>query len=176
MRNGRRTMSMFLVGLLAVAGLSWAEREDDAKRQSKNGELRGVIDGVTVTLEYGRPKVKDRKIWGGLVPWDRVWRTGADEATTISFDRDVRIQGEALPAGRYAFFTIPGMDSWTLVFNNTPDQWGAFNYDENEDALRVDVIPVSGDLVEELTLVIEGSEVVLRWEKLAVSFGVEAAD
>lgn len=174
MRRRRRTLLMFLVGVVAAAGTSWAERGDDLNRKSKNGELRELVDGVAVALEYGRPKVKDRKIWGGLVPWGQVWRTGADEATTISFDRDVRIEGEMLSAGHYAFFTVPGMDSWTLVFNKTPDQWGAFSYDENEDALRVVATPVAADHVEELTFGVDGNAVVLRWEKLAVSFRVAA--
>ena len=174
MRGSRRILLMFLVSLTAAAGASWAERGNDADRKSKNGELRELVDGVAVALEYGRPKVKDRKIWGGLVPWDQVWRTGADEATTISFDGDVKIEGEMLSAGHYALFTVPGMDSWTLIFNKTPDQWGAFSYDESEDALRVEVTPVAADHVEELTFEVEGNAVVLRWEKLAVSFGVEA--
>ncbi|MCP4203490.1 MAG: DUF2911 domain-containing protein [bacterium] len=173
MKRRRQTLMLLMIALL-LAGVSHAERGDDTNRKSKNGELRGPIGGVEMTLEYGRPNVKDRKIWGGLVPYDRVWRTGADEATTISFDHDVKVEGEPLPAGRYAFFTIPRMESWTLVFNNTPDQWGAFSYDDTEDALRVDVSPVSAEHVEALTFSIEGSDVVLRWEKLAVSFTVEA--
>lgn len=174
MKSRRKTLMLFVIVLVALAGVSRAERGDDTNRKSKNGELRGSIGSVEVTLEYGRPNVKDRKIWGGLVPYDRVWRSGADEATTISFDRDVKIEGEALPAGRYAFFTVPRMESWTLVFNNTPDQWGAFSYDETEDALRVDVTPVSEDHAETLTFTIEGNDVVLRWEKLAVAFSIEA--
>ncbi len=173
MKCRRQTLMLLMIALL-LAGVGHAERGDDTNRKSKNGELRGPIGGVEMTLEYGRPNVKDRKIWGGLVPYDRVWRTGADEATTISFDRDVKVEGESLPAGRYAFFTIPRMESWTLVFNNTPDQWGAFSYDDSEDALRVDVSPVPAEHVEALTFSIEGSDVVLRWEKLAVSFTVEA--
>lgn len=174
MRNCR-TLSLFLIGLAAVAGATWAERGDDANRRSKNGALSEMIDGVAVTVEYGRPRVNGRKIWGGLVPWDRVWRTGADEATTISFDRDVKIQGEALAAGRYAFFTIPGMESWTLIFNSTPDQWGAFSYDQSEDALRVEVESVSFAGAEELTFAVEDNRVILRWEKVAVPFTVKAA-
>ena len=174
MRNRRRILSILLIGLAAAVGVTWAERGDDANRKSKNGELQGAIDGAAVGLEYGRPNVNDRKIWGGLVPFDRVWRTGADEATTISFDRDVRIQGEPLQAGRYALFSVPGATSWTLVFNNAPDQWGAFSYDQTLDALRVDVTPTPHDRIETLTFTIEGNEVVLLWEELAVSFTVEA--
>lgn len=168
--------TLVLVGTLLAGLPAWAERGDDAGRKSKNGLIEGAIDGVEIAIEYGRPNVQDRKIWGGLVSWDAVWRTGADEATTISFDRDVRIQGDTLPAGRYGFFTIPGMDDWTLIFNNVPDQWGAFGYDESEDALRVQVEPVAVEPTETLTFAIAGNEVELRWEKVAVSFAVEAAD
>lgn len=169
-----RCLVPYLLGVAALAVVSSAERGSDANRQSKNGKLEGVINKVGMTIEYGRPSVKDRKIWGGLVPWDQVWRTGADEATTISFDADVTIEGEALPAGRYALFTIPGMESWTVIFNNTPDQWGAFSYDPSDDALRVTVPPVEADHEEVLTFELDRDRVVLRWEKLAVGFRVRA--
>jgi hypothetical protein len=174
MKLRRATVTLSVLALVAFSGLVRAERGEDTNRKSKNGILKGQVGGVELTLEYGRPKVKDRKIWGGLVPYDRVWRTGADEATTISFDRDVKIEGEALPAGRYAFFTLPGAESWTLIFNNTPDQWGAFSYDQSEDALRIDVIPLSREHLESLTFTIEGGDVVLQWEKVAAAFSVEA--
>ena len=152
-----------------------AERGDDAERASKNGKTTGTIDGVGVTLEYGRPNVKGREIWGGLVPYDQVWRTGANEATTISFDKDVVVDGKPLAAGTYGLFTIPTRTDWTVIFNKTADQWGAFDYDENEDALRIKVAPTEHDMVETMDFVIEGDQVVLRWVKLAVPFTVKAA-
>lgn len=151
-----------------------AQRGDDANRLSKNGKIEGVIDGVEIVLEYGRPKVKEREIWGGLVPYDKVWRTGANEATTISFSADVLIEGETLPKGTYALFTIPGEEKWIIIFNKTAKQSGAFGYDEGQDALRVEVVPTSGEHVEEMTFVIEGSSVVLLWEKLKVSIKIAA--
>ncbi len=165
---------LLAVAVLAFAGTGLAERGDDTNRKSKNGKASGEIDGVSIEMEYGRPRVNDRKIWGGLVPWDQVWRTGADEATTISFDRDILIDGESLPAGRYGFFTIPGMESWTLIFNDTPDQWGAFSYADAEDALRVRVTPAAGDHVEILTFAVEGKHVALRWETVVIRFEVAA--
>lgn len=170
-----RALALFLAGTVVLATVGYAERGDDSNRQSKNGMLAGLVDGVPVSVEYGRPSVRDRKIWGGLVPWDQVWRTGADEATTIGFERDVRIEGELLPAGRYALFTIPSMESWTIIFNNTPDQWGAFSYDEADDALRVTVKPKTIDHLETLTFSLDGNQVVLSWEAVAVAFRVEAA-
>jgi hypothetical protein len=119
--------------------------------------------------------VGGRVIWGGLVPYGQVWRAGADEATTITFDRDVKIEGQALPKGTYALFAIPTATTWTLIFNKTAKQWGAFDYDVKQDALRVTVTPRAGENVEALDFVIEGDAVVLRWEKLAVPFKVAAA-
>jgi hypothetical protein len=154
---------------------AWAQRGDDSERASKNGKTVGSIGGVETVIEFGRPKVKGRAIWGGVVPFDQVWRTGADEATTITFAAPVRIEGQALPAGTYALFTVPGKDEWTVVFNKRAKQWGAFSYKDSEDALRVKVKPAAAEHVEELDFVIEGSKVVLRWEKLAVPFTVQKA-
>jgi len=166
--------ALALLTVLAVLPAA-AERGDDAERASKNGKTTGTIDGVAVTLEYGRPNVKERKIWGGLVPYDQVWRTGANEATTISFDHDVTIDGQPLAAGTYALFTIPTEGDWTVIFNKTAEQWGAFDYDQGEDALRITVKPQEHDMVETMDFAIDGDQVVLRWEKLAVPFTVKAA-
>jgi hypothetical protein len=168
-------LALLITTILAALPAA-AERGDDANRLSKNGKTTGVIDEVDVTIEYGRPSVKDRKIWGGLVPYDKVWRTGADEATTISFSSDVHLGGEALPAGVYSLFTIPGEEQWTIIFNRVAEQWGAFNYDESQDALRMTAQPQTADHVETLEFQIEGSDVVVRWEKLAVPLTVEAAE
>ncbi len=167
-----------LASLMAVA-LSlapvWAQRGDDAERLSKNGKTQGSIDDVEITLEYGRPSVKGRKIWGGLVPYDRVWRTGADEATTLEVTSDIAVEGQVLPAGVYSLFTIPGEAEWTVIFNTVSEQWGAFNYDETKDALRVAVTPQTAEFVESLELLIEDSDVILRWGELAVPFRISAS-
>lgn len=114
-----RTAGAMALTLLvaAAAGPAGAERGDDRDRKSKNGRTAGTIDGVQVTIEYGRPSVRGREIWGSLVPWESVWRTGADEATTISFDRDVAVEGEPLAAGTYGLFTIPGEGEWAVVLD-----------------------------------------------------------
>lgn len=166
-----------LVSLMAIA-LSfaplWAQRGDDAERLSKNGRTQGSIDGVEITLEYGRPSVKGRKLWGGLVPYGRVWRTGADEATTFAISTDASVEGQALPAGVYSLFTIPGETEWTVVFNKVSEQWGAFNYDETQDALRVSVTPQAAEFEESLEFLIEESDVILRWGELAVPWQISA--
>ncbi|MEM7050389.1 MAG: DUF2911 domain-containing protein [Acidobacteriota bacterium] len=158
--------------LLAVPAL--AERGDDTNRKSKNGAVSGTIDGVSVAVSYGRPQVKGREIFGALVPFGKLWRTGADEATTVTFGGDAKVEGQAIPAGTYSLFTIPGADSWTLIFNKKAEQWGGYDYAESEDALRVEVKPGKGDAVETMEFVIEDGAVVLRWDTTAVSFGVAA--
>jgi hypothetical protein len=175
----RFTKSISLLTLLAVAILASplaAERADDAKRKSKNGLASGTLDGVEITIEYGRPNVNGRTIWGQLVPYGKIWRTGADEATTISFSADVSIEGNALAAGTYSLFTVPGEDSWEIVFNEVADQWGAYNYDAEKDVLRVTVSPAESEFVESLTFGIAQGHVGLHWADLGVAFEVAAAD
>ena len=147
-------------------------RGDDANRKSKNGKAEGTVGGVRVTVEYGRPSVGGRKVWGDLVPYDKVWRAGADEATTIVLDRDVNIENQKLAAGRYALFYIPSAGDWTVVFNSVADQWGAFKYDAAKDVLRVTVKPRANPKVETLEYAVATERVEMRWDEVAVSFAV----
>ncbi len=153
------------------------------RKSLKAGLSQTIGVDTRIEISYSRPGVKGREIWGGLVPYGKVWRTGADEATTFSVNGDVLINGTQLPAGTYALFTIPGEDEWTLIFNKTAEQWGAFNYDEKMDALRVTALPRPAGAPAEwftiaathLTLtekVITAAELSLLWEKLAVPFTV----
>lgn len=168
--------SWMLLGLFALAGAGWAARGDDKERKSKNGKVEGTAGGAKVVLEYGRPNVAGRKIFGTLVPYGEVWRAGADEATTISFDKNVTIEGQALAAGRYALFLIPTAQDWTVVFNKVADQWGAFKHDAASDALRVTVKPAAHAMVETLEYAVAGDRVEMRWESVAVGFTVKAAN
>lgn len=168
-----KTRTLLAAATLVVCGLPLAaQRGDDADRVSKNGRTEGEVNGIQIVIDYGRPNVNDREVWGGLVPFGQVWRTGANEATTIEFSEDVTIEGEALPAGKYGLFTIPGESEWTVIFNRVPNQWGAFRYDANEDALRVTVEPGECEHVESMDFVVEGSAVTVRWATTAVSFEV----
>lgn len=164
-----------LIAMTSTLAPAAAQRGDDAERLSKNGRTEGSIDGVDITLDFGRPAVKNRKIWGGLVPYGRIWRTGADEATTITLGGDATIEGQPLAAGVYSLFTIPDEAEWVVVFNSVAEQWGAFNYDETKDALRVTVTPRAAEFVETLDFEIEGAEVILRWAELAVPITLSAA-
>jgi hypothetical protein len=168
-------ISSLLLGLFVVVGAGWAKRGDDSTRKSKNGKVEGAAGGAAVAVEYGRPNVAGRKIFGALVPYGQVWRAGADEATTVSFDKNVLIEGKALAAGRYALFFIPNEASWTVIFNKVPDQWGAFKHDAASDALRVDVQPAAHDAVETLEYAIAGDRVEMHWDRTSVGFSVKAA-
>jgi hypothetical protein len=134
--------------------------------------------GLTdITIKYSRPGVKGRAIWGELVPYDRVWRTGANEATTIAFSDDVTINGEKLARGTYSLHTVPGREQWTVIFNKVADQWGSYSYDAREDALRVQVTPEPAEFREWMTFEVpevttDTAKIVLRWEKIVVPFTV----
>jgi hypothetical protein len=134
--------------------------------------------GLTdITVDYSRPAVKGRAIWGGLVPYDKVWRTGANEATQITFSDDVTINGQALPKGTYSLHTIPGKDSWTIIFNKTAKQWGSFNYKEADDALRVTAKPEKSTFRELMSIEFpqvtnDNATVAIRWENVSVPFTV----
>jgi tetratricopeptide (TPR) repeat protein len=104
--------------------------------------------------------VGGRKLWGDAVPYDKVWRAGANQNTTISFSEDVSIEGKPLSAGTYGLHMIPAKDQWTIIFSKNSTSWGSFSYDEKEDALRVQVKPH------------DAASATLRWEKLAVPFRV----
>jgi len=178
-----RSKNFFLLALtltavlaLVVAGPAFAERGDDSDRASKNGMASGTLDGVEVELTYGRPNVKGRELWGALVPYGKVWRTGADEATTITFGGDVTVEGEELAAGSYSLFTIPGEDEWTMIFNEVAEQWGAYDYDEAKDVLRVTVSPQEHEMVESMDFAVGDGAVTLMWGELAVPVAIAAAE
>lgn len=174
MQITKRTL-LATVLVLAAAGGALAQRGDDADRKSKNGRAEGTIDGVGIVIEYGRPNVNGRDIWGGLVPYGKVWRTGANEATTIHFAADVLVEGVAVPAGTYALFTLPEEDSCTILFNSVADQWGAFDYDASKDVAAVTVTPESAEFVETFEIAVGEGAVTLRWADRAIAFSVEAA-
>lgn len=131
-----------------------------------------------IEVSYHRPAVRERKIWGALVPYGEPWRTGANNATTISFSDPVRIAGNEVPAGTYAFFAIPREGAWTLILNRVHAQWGAYAYDAKEDQARFEVQPIATTPHEWLEYELEpidedSARISLRWEKLEVSFQVD---
>lgn len=167
-------MTAKLLTLLFVGFVALACAQDKSKRPSPPAVASGVIDGVNIKIDYSQPSVKGRKIMGGLVPYGEVWRTGANEATTIEFDKNVKIEGQSLPAGKYTLFTIPGEQEWSIIFNKKLGQWGAYDYEKNKDqnALVVKVKPVATAFTEVFTFEVGAKAVTLKWENTAVSFSV----
>lgn len=145
----------------------------NAAKPSPAATATGKIGAADVTVNYSSPGVKGRKIFGGLEPYGKVWRAGANEATTVEFSKAVTVEGKALPAGKYAFFVIPTEKNWTVVFNKTPNQWGAYKYDAKQDALRVMVTPRKTALTERLAYAVTPKGLVLRWENVELPVAIK---
>ncbi|HEX6901780.1 MAG TPA: DUF2911 domain-containing protein [Thermoanaerobaculia bacterium] len=159
-----------------VAGAALAQQLD-LPRPSPNATVTQMVGVTEISIHYSRPGVKDRKIWGELVPYGEVWRTGANENTTIKFSTPVKIGGQELPAGLYGLQTIPTEGEWTVIFSKDADQWGAFSYKPENDALRIQVKPQPAEFRERMAFDFEdvtddSAQVVLHWEKLKVPFTV----
>jgi len=140
-------------------------------------ERVGVTD---VSIEYSRPNVRERKVFGGLVPYGQVWRTGANAATKITFGTDVKLGGTAVPAGSYALFTIPGEAEWTVILSKVVDgQWGSYAYDQKDDQARIKVKSVAtSDLLETMTIGLQDmragkASLVIAWEKTKVPIEID---
>ena len=141
---------------LSLAGISTIEGQSDLKLPQKSLQAScGLTIGLTdIEINYSSPSVDGRKIWGGLVPYNEVWRAGANAATTIEFNTEMNIEGTVIPAGRYAFFIIPraGDAEWTAIFNKQADQWGTYKYDESRDEARINFKPQMKSVDEERLL------------------------
>lgn len=151
----------------------------DAERVSPNRSIATSLHNLDITIEWGAPALRGRPL-RTLVSTYKVWRTGANEATVISFSKDVVVEGQPLPAGQYALFTIGGNKNWTIIFNNEYQQWGAFSYKRPKDALRVKVSPLQDSHQDVFLISFENetetsTDVVLRWGTFRVPFHVEVA-
>lgn len=150
-------------------------QKDKSERKSPPIVTTQKVGELTVTINYSQPSVKGRKIWGSLVKYDRVWRTGANEATTITFDKDVKVNGRKVTAGTYSLFTIPDKSGeWIVIINSDTDLWGSYDFDKNKNVARFEVETRKvDDLIEKLTFSInkEGA-VTFAWEYLSFFFVV----
>jgi hypothetical protein len=150
--------------------------EDKSKRPSPPAKVTQKVGQTTVTIDYSQPSVKGRVIGKDLEPLPgKVWRAGANEATVFEIDKDAKIEGKALPKGKYGLFALSGEKEWTIIFNKTWNQWGAFNYKEADDALRVKA-PVSKapSFAEKMTYTIDAKgKVSLLWGDNKVDFNVQ---
>jgi hypothetical protein len=174
-----RRISVCAAGLMLATSLLAQTPKADFPAASPACNLKQHIGLTDVEIEYSRPGVKDRTIFGGLVPYGKVWRTGANAATKITFSTPVKLNGTDIPAGTYALFTIPGEDEWTIIINKGAAQWGAFQYDEKADVVRFQATPVKLSKPME-TFVIEFTDIRdesarlnLAWENTLVPIKFE---
>jgi len=163
---------------LLITSLIWAQ-QDKSKRPSPPATATGTVNGATLTINYSSPAVKGRKIWGGLVPYDKVWRAGANEATIFETSKNITVEGKALPAGKYSLYAIPGQKEWVIIFNSKTGQWG-INEDGSttevpaNDVLRVTVKPQkSAAFNERMKFVVDKNGFALEWENLRVPVSVK---
>jgi len=158
-----------LVIVIAAYTLLWAQ-QDKSQRPSPPGTAECTIKGKKVTISYSRPSMKGRKIMGGLVPYGQVWRTGANEATTLVTETDLNIGGAQVPAGTYTLYTLPSEGTWKLIINKQTGQWGT-EYNQDQDLARVDMAKSSiAAPVEQFTIALDQAsndkaDLVLEWEQ-----------
>ncbi|WP_445664518.1 DUF2911 domain-containing protein [Fodinibius sp. AD559] len=169
-----------LVALMSLCITTTAlaqERANDEPRTSPNATVSQTIGTTDITITYGRPAVNDRTIFGDLVPYGEVWRTGANESTALVVSDDVTIEGNKLKAGTYSLYTVPGKDKWTIIINSKLS-WGT-QYDKSKDILRFTVEPQKADFIERLLFYFEdvtqeSATVVLHWDNTKVPFTINA--
>lgn len=176
-------INLFPIALCAVIGSFLGqdlraqplqESKIEFPQASPSATMKERVGFTDVEVEYARPSVKGRKIFGGLVPYGEVWRTGANSATKITFGTDVKFGGSDVPAGSYALFTIPESGEWTVILNKAEGQWGSYAYDAKNDQLRVKVKPVAlTEVVESMTIGLSGlsddaATLNISWDKTRV--------
>lgn len=165
--------------MLLVSTSSIMCAQDKSKRPSPPATATGKVNGATITIDYSSPAVKGRKIWGGLVPYNKVWRTGANEATVFKTDKEIKVEGKPLAAGKYSIYTIPGETEWVFIFNSQTGQSGVKENDETsedpaKDVLRVTVKPEkSASFNERMKFEVEKNGFSLLWENLKVPVSVK---
>jgi hypothetical protein len=160
---------------LAFTGIA----QNGQRRTSTASTATGKIGAANVTINYSSPAVDGRKIWGELVPFDKPWRAGANQATTLETDKDLVIGGKKLPAGKYSLFATPGQDKWTIILNSQTGQWGikgggVANFDAEKNVLTVDVTPrKSATMNERLAYAVNSDGVLLQWENVEVPIPIK---
>src|SRR5438094_5113356 len=172
-----QTFALWLA-ILGIGGTVCGQNDLNLPDVSQAAEVKQRVALTDIAVKYHRPLVNGRKIWGGLVPYGKVWRVGANENTTIEFSDPVSVEGKPLDKGTYGLHMIPNQDSWTVVFSKTNTGWGSYSYDQKDDALGVDVKPRPlAETKEALEYEFENlkpdsTAVTLKWEKLSVPFTV----
>lgn len=162
------------IAFLAFLFVAFTATAQDKKPASPAETAKGAINGAAITVNYGSPSVKGREIWGALVPYGRVWRAGANEATTFETSHKITVEGKELPAGKYALFIIPEKESATIIFNTASKQWGAYDYDQKKDQLRVVVKPVvSKTKTEKLLYTVNSKGLLIQWDSWDIPVSIK---
>jgi Protein of unknown function (DUF2911) len=178
MRN-RHLLAISLLAFTFTALAIQQPPQDKSKRPSPPGTAEVVLNGKKITIDYSRPSMKGRKIMGDLVPYGKVWRTGANEATTLTTEADLNIGGTNVPAGKYTLYTLPSEDTWKLIINKQTGQWGTV-YDEAQDLARVDMQKSQTQQpVEQFTISFDkksdtSANLVMEWENTRLTVPVKA--
>jgi tetratricopeptide (TPR) repeat protein len=178
-RHLRRSSALVpVIAMLLAAGATLAQAPIKLPEASPAATVAQTVGLTQIEIAYHRPAVNGRKIWGGLVPYNEVWRAGANENTSVRFSSPVTVEGKKLPAGTYGLHMIPGEKEWTVAFSTVSVAWGSYSYDPKEDAARVTVAPRPAELEERLSYRFDNptdTSVVasMHWEKLAVPFRIE---
>jgi len=177
MRRNFALTALFIATFFATRGNAQSAVLD-LPRDSQHAKVIQRVGITDITINYHRPLVKGRKVWGGLVPYGQVWRAGANENTTIEFSDPVSVEGKPLARGIYGLHMLPTENEWTIIFSRTATAWGSFTYNQAEDALRVTVKPRPAEMKEALAYEVDdvtpaSAIFTLRWEKLAVPFKVD---
>ncbi len=162
----------------------WQDNRDpDSPRPSPNALTGFQLGSYRAMVAYGSPAVKGREIFGGLVPWGQLWRTGANEATTITFTGDVLVEGEPVAAGTYSLYTIPNPTQWKIILNRLNNQWGAYQHDPSQDVLEVEVEPEAAPFSERLVFAFTdvdtetfAATLAMHWDKTSVGIRIQEAD
>ncbi len=167
--------TLFITAMLATA----IANAQELPQASPLGEVEQVVGLTSVDVEYSRPSVKDRVIFGDMLPFDKLWRTGANKNTTIEFSGPVKFGGVEVDAGKYSMFTVPGKDNWVVHLNKNTEQWGEGDFKEEECVASVKVPVTTGEFTETLTfsfdnVVNDNADLVLRWEKVKVAIPINA--
>jgi hypothetical protein len=179
MQRKRLAVGVSLIMLAAAMGTAQQPPQDKSKRPSPHDSTEVTLKGKKITIEYGRPYLKARKVGQELAPYGKVWRTGADEATALNTEIDLNIGGAKVPAGKYTLYTLPSEGTWKLIINKQTGQWGT-QYDESQDLARVDMkktaLPQS---VEQFTISFDkknegAANLNLDWENTRVSVEIKA--
>ena len=172
--NNKFLKLSFLLALVVTVSTAWGQ-----EKASPAATATGKVGEANITINYSSPAVKGRKIWGELVPYDKVWRAGANQATTFETDKAIKIEGKELPAGKYSLFAQPSEKEWQFIFNSETGQWGVkrtgdANFDPAKNVLTVSVKPTaSATMNERLTYEVSGKGFTLKWENLEVPVSIK---